>query len=118
MVIAPLSTISPSTSAADMWRPDAVSAHRLPRMLVARLVGAVLAVGSPMVQGIVIINKNPTQLTTPLTWLSGSTYARGWNQPAQSLPWMLVLLPLSWLTARWPALFALGQDAPAVSAWR
>ena len=101
-----------------MWRSDAVSAQRLPRMLVARLVGAVLAVGSPMVQGIVIINKNPTQLTTPLTWLSGSTYARGWNQPAQSLPWMLVLLPLSWLTARWLDLFALGEDAPAVSAWR
>lgn len=101
-----------------MWRPDAVSAHRLPRMLVARLVGAVLAVSSPMVQGIVIINKNPMQLTTPLTGLSGSTYARGWNQPAQLLSWILAWLPLARLTTRWLALFALGGDAPAVSDWR
>ena len=180
-------------SAPDALTHDAVIDHRLPRMLVAGLAGAALAVSGLMVQGVVrnplaapdlvgiapgasvgalvvlialpelpngllpvaafvgawvsfsivyalswsqgisptrlalvgigasaaagaitnlIIIKNPMQLTTALTWLSGSTYARGWNQLAQMLPWMLVLLPLAWLTARWLDLFALGEDVP------
>jgi ferric hydroxamate transport system permease protein len=56
--------------------------------------------------------KNPMQLTTALTWLSGSTYARGWSQVMQLLPWMLVLLPLAWVTSRWLDLSALGEDVP------
>jgi iron complex transport system permease protein len=59
-----------------------------------------------------IIVKNPMQLTTALTWLSGSTYARGWSQVIQLLPWILVLLPLAWLASRWLDLFALGDDVP------
>jgi iron complex transport system permease protein len=180
-------------SAPDSLTHDAVIDYRLPRMLVAGMAGAALAVSGLMVQGVVrnplaapdlvgiapgasvgalvvliavpglpigllpvaafagawvsfsivyalswsqgisptrlalvgigasaaagaitnlIIIKNPMQLTSALTWLSGSTYARGWSELAQLLPWMLVLLPLAWLTARWLDLFALGEDVP------
>jgi iron complex transport system permease protein len=30
----------------------------------------------------------------------------------QILPWIVILLPLAWLTSRWLDLFALGEDAP------
>lgn len=180
-------------SAPDTLTHDAIVGHRLPRMLVAAMAGAALAVSGLMVQGVVrnplaapdlvgispgasigaltvlivfpdlpisllpfaafvgawasfslvyalswshgvspmrlalvgigasaaagaitnlIIIKNPMQLTTALTWLSGSTYARGWSQVLQLLPWMLVLLPLAWITSRWLDLFGLGEDIP------
>jgi iron complex transport system permease protein len=180
-------------NAPDTLTHDAVLTHRMPRMLVAGMAGAALAVSGLMVQGIVrnplaapnlvgispgasigalvvliafpdlpigllpvaafvgawvsfslvyalswsrgvsptrlalvgigasaaagaianlIIIRNPMQLTTALTWLSGSTYARGWNDLFQLLPWMLALLPVAWLAARWLDLFALGEDIP------
>ncbi len=180
-------------NAPDVLTHDAVLSHRMPRMLVAGMAGAALAVSGLLVQGIVrnplaapdlvgitpgasigalvvlivlpdipisvlpiaafvgawasfalvyamswsngvsptrlalvgigasaaagaitnlIIIKNPMQLTSALTWLSGSTYARGWNDLLQLLPWMLVLLPMAWLASRWLDLFALGEDIP------
>jgi iron complex transport system permease protein len=182
-----------SGNAPDTLTHDAILAHRLPRMLVAGMAGAALAVSGLIVQGVVrnplaapdlvgispgasigalvvliampdlpigllpvaafvgawssfslvyalswsqgisptrlalvgigasaaalaitnmIIVKNPMQLTTALTWLSGSTYARGWSQVTQLLPWMLVLLPLAWAMSRWLDLFGLGEDVP------
>lgn len=179
--------------APDSLTHDAIVSHRMPRMLVAAMAGAALAVSGLIVQGVVrnplaapdlvgiapgasigallvlialpglpisllpiaafagawisfsivyalswskgisptrlalvglgasaaagaianlIIIRNPMQLTTALTWLSGSTYARGWNQATQLLPWMLILLPLAWIMSRWLDLFALGEDLP------
>ena len=180
-------------SQADTLTQEAILRHRLPRMLVAGLAGAALAVSGLVVQGVVrnplaapdlvgitpgasigalivlivapelpiamlpvaafvgawisflivyslawsrgisptrlalvgigvsaaggaitnlIIIRNPMQLSTALTWLSGSTYARGWSQLMQLVPWIVILLPLAWLTSRWLDLFALGEDAP------
>lgn len=76
---------------------------------------ALIGIGASAAAGAItnlIIIKNPMQITTALTWLSGSTYARGWSQVVQLLPWMLVLLPLAWIISRWLDLFALGEDLP------
>lgn len=51
-------------------------------------------------------------MTTALAWLSGSTYARDWDDVRRLLPWVAILLPLSWTTARWLDLLALGDDFP------
>ncbi len=75
------------------------------------LVGIAASAAAGAITNLIII-KNPMQLTTALTWLSGSTYARGWNHVAQLTPWLLVLLPLAWLTSRWLDLLALGDDLP------
>lgn len=76
---------------------------------------ALVGIGASAAAGAItnlIIIRNPMQLSTALTWLSGSTYARGWNQLFQLLPWIVVLLPLAWIASRWLDLFALGEDAP------
>jgi len=76
---------------------------------------ALVGIGASAAAGAItnlIIVKNPMQLTAALTWLSGSTYARGWSQVMNLLPWMLVLLPLAWTMSRWLDLFGLGEDVP------
>jgi ferric hydroxamate transport system permease protein len=76
---------------------------------------ALVGIGASAAGGAItnlIIIKHPMQLTSALTWLSGSTYARGWDQMWKLLPWIAVLLPLAWLTSRWLDLFALGEDTP------
>jgi len=75
------------------------------------LVGIAASAAAGAITNLIII-KNPMQLTAALTWLSGSTYARGWNHVAQLAPWLLVLVPLAWLTGRWLDLLALGDDLP------
>jgi iron complex transport system permease protein len=76
---------------------------------------ALVGIGASAAAGAItnlIIIRNPMQLTAALTWLSGSTYARSWNHVAQLVPWLLVLLPLAWLSSRWLDLLALGDDLP------
>jgi iron complex transport system permease protein len=51
-------------------------------------------------------------MTSALAWLSGSTYAKQWGDVVRLLPWVVVLLPAAWLTARWLDLLALGDDLP------
>ena len=51
-------------------------------------------------------------MTTALAWLSGSTYAKEWGDVPRLLPWVALLLPLSWITARWLDVMALGDDLP------
>ncbi len=76
---------------------------------------ALVGIGASAAAGAIanlIIIRNPMQLTTAMTWLSGSTYARGWADVTHLLPWMLVLLPLAWTMSRWLDLFGLGEDLP------
>jgi iron complex transport system permease protein len=76
---------------------------------------ALVGIGASAAAGAItnlIIIKNPMQLTAALTWLSGSTYARGWNHVAQLAPWLVALLPLAWLSSRILDLLALGDDLP------
>lgn len=75
------------------------------------LVGIGVSAAGGAITNLIII-RNPMQLSTALTWLSGSTYARGWSQLAQLVPWIAILLPLAWAVSRWLDLFALGEDTP------
>ncbi|MGG6266597.1 iron ABC transporter permease [Leptolyngbya sp. AN03gr2] len=51
------------------------------------------------------------QVAQALVWLSGSTYARSWDELGQLIVFP-VLLPIAGLTARWLDLMALGDDLP------
>lgn len=58
------------------------------------LVGiAVSAVASSIIQVLVI--EAQLTVTTALAWLSGTTYARGWNELWQLLIWPVVLVPIA-----------------------
>lgn len=52
------------------------------------------------------------QIAEALTWLSGSIYARGWDDVALVLWVPCVLLPLAWLFGRQLDAIALGDDPP------
>jgi iron complex transport system permease protein len=54
------------------------------------------------------------QVAQALVWLSGSTYARSWDELRQLIAWPLILLPLAWGVARWLDIMALGDDFPKV----
>jgi len=73
---------------------------------------AVSAFASAGIQALVV--KAQLRVASALTWLSGSTYARGWEELAWLFAWPLVLLPLAWVLARRLDLLALG-DAPAIN---
>ncbi|MDQ3524906.1 MAG: iron ABC transporter permease [Chloroflexota bacterium] len=75
------------------------------------LVGIGMSAAAGAVANLIIVN-NTMQRTTAMTWLSGSTYARGWGDVTHLLPWMLMLLPLAWAMSRWLDLFGLGEDVP------
>lgn len=47
-----------------------------------------------------------------IVWLSGSTYARGWDEVLRLSVFPLVLLPIAWVAARWLDYLALGDDLP------
>ncbi len=50
------------------------------------------------------------RVAVALAWVSGSTYARGWDDLLQILPWLVVLVPVAWLIARALDLLGLGDD--------
>ncbi|WGV25324.1 iron ABC transporter permease [Halotia branconii] len=47
-----------------------------------------------------------------LVWLSGSTYARQWDEVGRLIIFPLILLPIAWVIARKIDLMALGEDLP------
>ncbi|MCC6944945.1 MAG: iron ABC transporter permease [Thermomicrobiales bacterium] len=51
-------------------------------------------------------------MTTALSWLAGSTYARTWSHVLNLLPWLVVLMPLAWICAKWLDMMALGEELP------
>lgn len=70
---------------------------------------AISAFGSAGIQALVV--KAQLMAASALTWLSGSTYARGWEELGWLLAWPLTLLPLAWWLARRLDLLALGDAA-------
>lgn len=50
------------------------------------------------------------QVGQALVWLAGTTYGRGYPELFALLPWLLLLLPFCWASARWLDLLQLGQD--------
>lgn len=72
------------------------------------LVGiAVSAIGSAVIQFLVIQSK--LGAAPALTWLSGSTYARGWKEVIQLLITTIILMPSAWLLGRRVDLLAFGD---------
>lgn len=54
------------------------------------------------------------QVAQALVWLSGSTYARSWDELQQLIVCPAIFLPLAWLVAPWLDIMALGDDFPKV----
>lgn len=46
-----------------------------------------------------------------LVWISGSTYARSWDDLRTILPWVVVLFPVAWVVARQLDFLAIGDDS-------
>ncbi|MCR8844281.1 iron ABC transporter permease [Paenibacillus sp. SC116] len=78
---------------------------------VLALVGiAVSAFGSAVIQLIVVQSKMNTAMA--ISWLSGSTYARGWDDLAQLVIWPATLVPAAWLVGRKLDVLGFGSDVP------
>lgn len=76
---------------------------------------ALVGVGVSAICGSIITTLVVTSgftMVTALSWLSGSTYARDWDNVVQLLPWLMLLLPLAWVCSRWLDVMALGEDLP------
>lgn len=72
------------------------------------LVGiAISALGSAVIQFLII--KSKLGAAPALTWLAGSTYARGWLEFSQLSVAMVILLPIAWLLGRRVDLLAFGD---------
>lgn len=50
------------------------------------------------------------RVAVALAWIAGSTYARGWDDLAQLVPWLVLLVPAAWLLSRALDLLGLGDD--------
>lgn len=88
---------------AAAWRGGGISAARL------ALVGmAVSAMALSLISLLVVMAE--VRVAQALVWISGSTYARGWDEVLRLVLWPLVLLPVAWLIAKWLDLLALGDD--------
>lgn len=59
----------------------------------------------------ILVVKAQVRVASALVWLSGSTYARDWDDVQRLLPWLVVLLPVAWLAARQLDVLGLGDDA-------
>lgn len=60
----------------------------------------------------VLIVQADVRVAQALVWLSGSIYARGWQEVGNLIFWPLLLLPVAFYVARWLDLLALGELLP------
>lgn len=60
----------------------------------------------------VIIVMAKLRVTQALIWLSGSTYARQWEEVGKLAIFPILLLPIAWLIAKKVDILALGEDLP------
>lgn len=73
------------------------------------LVGvAMSAFGAAIINLLVV--KSGLRVAQALVWLSGSTYARSWDEVLRLAPAVIVITPLAWLVARELDFLALGDD--------
>lgn len=57
-----------------------------------------------------LVVKAELRAAEALVWLSGTTYARGWDDAARLAPWLVILLPLAWFASRSLDTLHLGED--------
>lgn len=79
--------------------------HPIRMALVGVAVSAFCAAGIQLI----LVQAN-VRVAVALAWLSGSTYARGWQELAGLIVWPILLLPLAWMAARRLDVLALGDD--------
>jgi len=58
----------------------------------------------------ILVSTAKLGVTVALTWLAGSTYAKGWTELGNLIAWPLVLIPIAWIVAPKLDTLALGDD--------
>lgn len=74
------------------------------------LVGIGLTAALSSVESIMLLRVNVERLQNILHWLTGSMYARSWEHLTALMPWCLVLIPFTLLSARHLNALHLGED--------
>lgn len=70
-----------------------------------------VAIGAIFQAGIqYLLVKFPTDINMALLWMSGSLWGRGWSEVLSLLPWIMILLPISWLQYLKLNVFQLGDE--------
>lgn len=76
------------------------------------LVGVAVTAFATAIVSLVVVS-NQLRLAQALTWLSGSTYGRGWGDLRVLVPFLVVLVPLAWMLGRRADLLAINDDVAA-----
>jgi iron complex transport system permease protein len=74
------------------------------------LVGIGLTAVLGAAESIVLLRVDIERIQRVLYWLTGSMYARSWENLAALLPWCLALIPLALFSARYLNVLNLGED--------
>ncbi|MFD1953594.1 FecCD family ABC transporter permease [Paenibacillus thailandensis] len=75
------------------------------------LVGIAVTSGFGAVTLFVSLKMSPQDYESAAVWLAGSIYGADWKLVAATLPWMLVLPPVIWRSAKALDVFQLGEDS-------
>ncbi len=73
--------------------------------LVGVAIGALFQAGTQY-----LIVKHPSDINMALLWMTGSMWSRNWDDALSLLPWISVLIPVSWLSFAKLNIFQLGDE--------
>ncbi len=76
------------------------------------LVGVAVTAFATAIVSLVVVS-HQLRLAQALSWLSGSTYGRGWSDLVVLAPFLVVLIPLAWTLGRRADLLAIDDDVAA-----
>lgn len=76
------------------------------------LVGIGVWAGTAALSSLLIIRSDPWNTPRIFTWMSGSTWERGWGEVVPVLVALAICLPVTWLAHRQLDLLALDDDTP------
>lgn len=75
------------------------------------LIGAALASVLSALTTLMLVFGDINQVQQAYVWLTGSVYGRNWEHVRALVDWLIVLLPVAFLSARWLNTLNLGDDA-------
>ena len=75
------------------------------------LIGIGFAAVAQALTTLLVVFGDINDVQQAFVWLSGSVYGRGWEEVRTLLWWLIVLLPLTFLSARYLNTLALGDEA-------
>ncbi len=76
------------------------------------LVGVAVTAFATAVVSLLVVS-HQLRLAQALSWMSGSTYGRGWSDVAVLAPFLIVLVPTAWVMGRRADLLAIDDDVAA-----